>query len=52
MFRVIHMMNSVGPGAMSVKKERGERERERGREDQNESELYMYIISHCTQGWF
>lgn len=28
MFGVIHMMNSVGPGAMSVKKESGGKERE------------------------
>lgn len=42
MFRVIRMMNSVGPGAMSVKKEReweretqSEKEGEREREENN-----------------
>ena len=37
MFRVIRMMNSAGPGATGVKKER-EKERERGRDGERETE--------------
>lgn len=48
MFRVIHMMNSAGPGATGVKKERergrdGERETKTDRKRETEKSKITYV---------